>query len=194
MSSNKSLNRKAIIVSAPSGSGKTTLVRFAMSNLAQLEFSVSATTRTPRGNEKDGIDYHFFSVDQFKELIQKDELVEWEEVYQNQFYGTLKSELERIWSQDKVVVFDVDVVGGVNLKQIFRDQALSIFIQAPSFEVLEKRLRERATDSEEAIAKRLEKVRKEMEFAKEFDCIVVNDDLSTAQSEILIICKEFIEQ
>jgi len=194
MSSNKSLNQKAIIVSAPSGSGKTTLVRFAMSNLAQLEFSVSATTRTPRGNEKDGIDYHFFSVDQFKELIQKDELVEWEEVYQNQFYGTLKSELERIWSQDKVVVFDVDVVGGVNLKQIFRDQALSIFIQAPSFEVLEKRLRERATDSEEAIAKRLEKVRKEMEFAKEFDCIVVNDDLSTAQSEILIICKEFIEQ
>ena len=121
-------------------------------------------------------------------------MIEWEEVYQNQFYGTLKSELERIWSQGKVVVFDVDVVGGVNLKQIFRDQALSIFIQAPSIEVLEKRLRERATDSEESIAKRLEKVRKEMEFAKEFDRVVVNDELSSAQSEMLSICQEFVER
>lgn len=186
--------QKAIIVSAPSGSGKTTLVRAAMDAISELEFSISATTRAPRGQEKDGVDYHFLSSEDFKSLIQSDGLIEWEEVYRDQFYGTMKKELERIWKQGKTVVFDVDVVGGVNLKKILGPQALSIFIQAPSVKELEKRLKGRQTDSEEAIQKRIAKARQELEYRDQFDVCIVNDELDKAKSEMLTHCKNFINK
>ncbi len=188
------VQQKAIIVSAPSGSGKTTLVKAVMNAIPELEFSISATTRAPRGKEKDGVDYHFLSSEDFKNLIKNDGLVEWEEVYTDQFYGTMRSELERIWKQGKTVVFDVDVVGGVNLKRIFGPQALSIFIQAPSVEELERRLRNRQTDSDEAIVKRLAKATQELGYRDQFDVCIVNDELETASAEMLAHCKNFVNK
>ena len=172
---------KCIIFSAPSGAGKTTIVRHLLNNTnLPLGFSVSATSRAARAHEKDGIDYHFINADQFRELIDQDAFVEWEEVYENHFYGTLQSELERHWSLGKAVVFDVDVVGGLNLKQIFGANALALFIQAPSIEALEERLRNRQTETEERIQLRIAKAKKEMEFAKDFDAIIINEDLDSA--------------
>jgi guanylate kinase len=184
--------KKLLIFSAPSGSGKTTLVRELMARFGNLEFSVSATSRAPRGQERDGVDYHFVSADEFRRLIAEDKFVEWEEVYAGNYYGTLRSELERIWAKGHVCMFDVDVVGGIRLKKIFGDDALSFFIQAPSPEELRRRLTGRGTDSPENIEKRLAKAAAETERAGEFDHIVINDEVARATDEIASIIEPFI--
>lgn len=184
---------KVIIFSAPSGSGKTTLVKHCLHVFPQLQFSISATTRALRGEEIHGKDYFFLSVEEFKKLISEDAFVEFEEVYHDKFYGTLKSEVERTWSEGKVVIFDVDVVGGVNLKKIFGEQALSIFIAPPSIEELERRLISRATDDLETIKTRVAKAQHEMSYADDFDVIVVNDDLEVSKKEIERLVEKFIE-
>lgn len=169
---------KVIIFSAPSGAGKSTVVGHLLKLHPEFEFSISATSRSPRGSEKDGVEYYFISAERFRELIAQDAFVEHEEVYQDRFYGTLKSEVERIWAKGHVIIFDVDVKGGVNLKKYFGEQALSVLILPPSLEILEQRLRGRATDSEEAIRERLAKSASEIEFAKgRFDKEIVNDKL-----------------
>ncbi len=168
---------KLLIFSAPSGSGKTTVVRHLLDHFTDLEFSVSACSRSRRDGEIHGRDYYFLSVDEFRKKIEAEEFVEWEEVYPGHYYGTLKSELERIWAKGHHVVFDVDVVGGLNLKKKFGEQALAVFIKAPSLEVLEKRLRDRSTDDEASIRKRIKKASLEMKSAPEFDRIIVNDTL-----------------
>lgn len=174
---------KSIIISAPSGAGKTTIVHELIKRIPALAFSVSACSRDPRPNEVDGKDYHFLGLEGFKKAIEKEEFVEWEEVYANNFYGTLKSEVERVWNNDQAVIFDVDVIGGLNMKKLFGDSALAIFIQAPTFDTLEQRLRYRSTETEEKIQTRLGKAREEMSRAPEFDLIVVNDELERACAE-----------
>ncbi|MBR4676693.1 MAG: guanylate kinase [Bacteroidales bacterium] len=184
---------KVIIISAPSGSGKSTLISFLMKeNALRLEFSVSATTRQPRGQEVNGKDYHFLSVNDFEKKISENAFVEYEQVYQGRYYGTLKSEIERIFSKSNNVIFDVDVKGGINLKKIFGDKALSVFIQPPSVEELRKRLQGRGTDSVEEIEKRVAKAEEEMSYAKNFDRIIINDDLEKASKEIIETVKEFV--
>ncbi len=183
---------KVIIFSAPSGSGKTTLVKHCLEKFPQLEFSVSCTTRNPRGSEQNGIDYHFISPDEFRQKIAEDAFVEFEEVYTDKYYGTLKSEVERIWNTGKTVIFDVDVKGGISLKKYFGDQALSIFIMPPSIEELERRLVSRATDDAETIRTRVEKASEEMTFKDQFDKIVVNNDLDEAKSSVEQLLKNFL--
>ena len=184
---------KVIIISAPSGSGKSTLISFLMKeNALRLEFSVSATTRQPRGQEVNGKDYHFLSVNDFEKKISENAFVEYEQVYPGRYYGTLKSEIERIFSKSNNVIFDVDVKGGINLKKIFGDKALSVFIQPPSVEELRKRLQGRGTDSVEEIEKRVAKAEEEMSYAKNFDRIIINDDLEKASKEIIETVKEFV--
>ncbi|KXX67967.1 guanylate kinase [Flammeovirga sp. SJP92] len=168
---------KVFIFSAPSGSGKTTVVRHLLSVFPELTFSISATTRAPRGEEQNAKDYYFISLDKFKEKIANDEFVEYEEVYQNLFYGTLKSEVERIWEEGKHVVLDVDVQGGISLKEYFKEKALSVFVCPPDVACLEDRLRARATDSEEAIKERVAKAAEEMPFGDQFDVRLINKDL-----------------
>ena len=185
-------NGKMVIFSAPSGSGKSTLVHSLLPQLPELSFSISATSRSPRGREEHGKDYYFLSSEEFNARIAKDELLEWEEVYADTYYGTLRSEVERIWSEGKVVVFDVDVVGALNLKKQFGERALALFVKAPSIKILEQRLRDRATDSEEKIQQRVAKATIEMARAPEFDKVVVNDDLDTAKAEALAILKDFL--
>ena len=175
---------KCIIFSAPSGAGKTTIVHRLLNDLTTLEFSVSACSREARLNEKNGEDYYFLGVEEFQKKINEEAFVEWEEVYPNNFYGTLKSEIERIWSHNKVVVFDVDVVGGLNLKHFFGSNALAVFVQPPSIEVLEERLRSRKTESEEKIHMRISKATFEINRAKEFDYILINNNLDVAVAEI----------
>ena len=180
---------KVIIFSAPSGAGKSTVVNHLLGLHPEFAFSVSATSRPPRGEEQDGVAYYFISAERFRELIAQDAFVEYEEVYQDRFYGTLKSEVERIWAAGKVIIFDVDVKGGVSLKRYFGDAALSVLIVPPSMEVLEARLRGRGTDSEEAIRERLAKAAWELEFASgRFDRELVNDKLEDtfAESEALV--------
>ena len=174
---------KVLIFSAPSGSGKSTIVNHILELHPEVEFSVSATSRPPRGQEQDGVEYLFYSADIFRLLIRDGKFVEFEEVYPDRFYGTLKSEVNRIWSKGHVIIFDVDVKGGVNLKKYFGEQALSVFIQAPSVEVLRERLINRATDSMEEIEKRVAKAAEEMTYAPQFDRVLVNDDLATAFRE-----------
>ncbi len=171
---------KVIIFSAPSGSGKSTIVNHLLSLDLGLEFSISATSRAPRGQEQHGREYYFFSAEEFKKRIDAGEFLEWEEVYPGCYYGTLKSELERIWAKGHTVVFDVDVVGGVNIKKIFGPDALSVFVQAPSVEALRRRLESRGTDSPEKIEQRVAKADYEMTFSDKFDVVVVNDDLQAA--------------
>ena len=171
---------KCIIISAPSGAGKTTIVRALLADINYLSFSISACTRAPRGLEKDGEDYYFMSVKEFQTKIEKDEFIEWEEVYTNNYYGTLKSELSRIWDSGQIVVFDVDVLGGIHLKEIFNKNALSIFIKPPNIEVLEERLRKRNTDSEDKIQIRIKKAKEELLRAGEFDCVIENNQLELA--------------
>lgn len=184
---------KIIIFSAPSGSGKSTIVNYLLQRDLHLDFSISATSRAPRGSEKNGVEYYFLTPDEFRKRIENDEFVEYEEVYKDCFYGTLRSELDRIWSAGNHIVFDVDVVGGVNLKKIFGTQSLSIFIQPPSLEELRRRLVGRATDSAEKIEQRLAKAEKELTFAGQFDKVVLNDNLEQAESEVERIVRQFIE-
>ena len=185
-------NRKAVIFSAPSGSGKSTIVSHILKLHPELEFSVSAASRAPRGDEKNGVAYWFISADEFRKRIADNEFVEYEEVYEDHFYGTLKSEVERIWDKGNSVIFDVDVKGGVNLKKYFGDRALSVFIQAPSVEVLRQRLIGRATDSPEAIERRVAKAAEEMTYADKFDHIIVNDDLQKAYADAEKLVSEFL--
>ncbi len=177
-------NGKLIVFSAPSGSGKTTIVRHLLKQeKLNLDFSISATSRGKRGQEVDGRDYYFISPEAFKKHIDQDDFVEWEEVYRNNFYGTLKSEVERIWSEGKHAIFDIDVVGGLKIKEKFPKKTLAVFVKTPSIEIMEKRLRSRETDSEEKIRERLAKAEKELSYAEKFDIILVNDDLDTAKKE-----------
>lgn len=191
MSSNEFIG-KCIIFSAPSGAGKTTIVRHLLGLNLGLEFSVSATSRKPRQGEKDGEAYYFLTVEEFKSRIEKGLFVEWEEVYVDQFYGTLQSEIERIWSLGRHVIFDVDVVGGKNLKAIFNDRAVAIFVQPPSLSALELRLRSRGTETEASIMKRLDKATIELTYEKYFDVIIINDDLDDAKSEATEVVQEFL--
>lgn len=185
---------KVIIFSAPSGSGKTTLVKYAINAFSNLAFSVSCTTRAPRGEEIHEIDYYFISPEEFKTKISANEFVEFEEVYKDKFYGTLKAEVEKNWQKNKVVIFDVDVKGGVALKKYFKDKALSIFIKPPSVEELQKRLTARGTDDAETVKTRVEKASEELMFEKQFDKVVINDNLDHAKAEIFKIISNFIEQ
>ncbi|MDA3953648.1 MAG: guanylate kinase [Bacteroidales bacterium] len=183
---------KLFIFSAPSGSGKTTIVKNLLEKDLDLEFSISATSRYKRDNEINKQDYYFLSVEDFKEKIKKDEFVEWEEVYENRFYGTLKTELERIWNKGKHVIFDVDVIGGLNIKKKYPEKALSIFVMPPSIEELEERLKLRSTDSFKDIEVRLNKAKEELSFANEFDLVIINDELEKAIHESEKAVKEFI--
>ncbi|MFT6165424.1 MAG: guanylate kinase [Vicingaceae bacterium] len=185
---------KCIIFSAPSGAGKTTIVRRLLAEGLPLEFSISAATRDKRGTEENGKDYYFLSVADFKKKIEINEFIEWEEVYEDHFYGTLKSEIQRIWESGKAVIFDVDVVGGINLKKHFGENALSIFVMPPSMKALEERLKGRGTDSPERIQKRLTKAKQELITADQFDYVVLNDELEKAVGAANLIVKKFLAQ
>lgn len=185
---------KLFIFSAPSGSGKTTIVKHLLQKNFKLEFSISATSRAKRGNEVDGKDYLFLSAEEFKTKIKNNEFLEWEEVYEGCFYGTLKSEVERIRTKGNNVIFDVDVVGGINIKKFYKEEALAVFIQPPSVEELEKRLRNRKTDSDEVIAKRIKKFKFELAFSDQFDTVIVNDKLEDAFAEAENTLNNFLNQ
>ena len=185
---------KAIIFSAPSGAGKTTIVRHLLKLDLGLEFSISACSREPRPQEVDGRDYYFMSGAEFRKHIVQGDFLEWEEVYRDYYYGTLKTELERIWNQQKHVVFDVDVVGGLNLKTYFGQHALAVFVQPPSFQELEKRIRDRSTDPDDKIRDRLDKAAEEMKYAEKFDVILVNDSLEDTLLRGEKIVRDFLEQ
>jgi len=191
MSENK--QGKCVIFSAPSGAGKTTIVHYLLKQNIGLEFSISACSREPRSNEVNGRDYHFLGLEGFKNKIEQEAFVEWEEVYTDNFYGTLKSEIERIWSHGKTVIFDVDVIGGLNIKRIFGEQALAIFVQPPSYDELEVRLRKRSTETEEKIQQRMYKAKTELSYAPEFDVILVNDHLDSACHKAQNLTLEFIK-
>ncbi len=187
------MSGKAVIISAPSGAGKTTIVRHLLNIPSfRLSFSVSACTRPMRGGEVDGRDYHFMTVARFKDLIDENAFVEWEEVYKNNYYGTLKSEVEGIWDLNRHVLFDVDVMGGLNLKSKFAGQALAVFIKPPSIEVLKQRLESRGTESEDKIRNRINKASLEMKYAPKFDVIVVNDKLEDALKETEKLVSDFL--
>ena len=185
---------KLFIFSAPSGSGKSTIVQHLMKQDLGLEFSISATSRAPREGEVEGREYHFITPEDFRRMINEDAFIEWEEVYPNQYYGTLYSEVEQIWKRGKHAIFDIDVVGGLNLKKKYQERACAIFIQAPSVEVLEQRLRSRGTDDEDSLRKRLDKALFEMEHASRFDHIVINDSLDKSLAEAERIVLEFLAQ
>lgn len=185
-------NRKVIIFSAPSGSGKSTIIGHLLKRVPGLEFSISATSRKPRQGEQDGKDYYFLTKDDFKQRVAEDKFVEWVEVYQGTCYGTLKSEIERIWDKGNTVIFDVDVLGGVSLKKIFGQKALSIFIQPPSIEVLEQRLQNRGTETEESLRKRIERAEMELQYSNQLDVVVVNDNLDNAINETETIVNNFL--
>ena len=183
---------KLIVISAPSGSGKSTLVHALLKQNLPLVFSISATCRPPRGKEQDGIDYHFLTPEAFQKKIEENAFVEYEEVYPGKFYGTLRSELESKWSDGNHIVFDIDVVGGLNIKSQYPEQTLSIFIQVPSFEILKQRLRARGTENEALLLERIAKAKVEVESAPEFDLVIVNDDLEQAKKEMFQGVKEFV--
>jgi len=186
--------KKLIIFSAPSGAGKTTIVKHLLQENLGLEFSISACSRKKRAGEIDGKDYYFLDLEVFKKKISDKEFVEWEEVYQDHFYGTLRSELERIWQKGQHVLFDVDVKGGVNLKKQFGEQALALFVMPPSIEELKNRLIKRATDSVEVIRERVAKAKEELTYAKQFDKTIVNDKLELAQNEAVILVSDFLSK
>ena len=190
----QAMSNKVVIFSAPSGSGKSTIVQHILGLHPEMEFSISATSRAPRGTEQDGVEYYFLPVDEFRRLIGEDAFVEYEQVYAGRYYGTLKSEVERIWAKGHVIIFDVDVKGGVNLKKYFGDAALSVFIKAPSVEVLRARLIARKTDSPEAIEERVAKAAEEMTYEDKFDYVLVNDDLATAFADAEKVVDEFLAE
>lgn len=185
---------KVMIFSAPSGAGKTTIVHHLLEKYDFLEFSISATSRKPRGSEADGVDYYFISEKEFRKRIEKGEFVEYEEVYSGSLYGTLQSEVRRIWAKGHIILFDVDVKGGINIKKKFGSNALSVFVMPPSLEVMEQRLRARGTDSEEAIKTRIAKAAIELEDAKEFDKVLVNDRLEDSFAKAEKLLEEFIRE
>lgn len=185
-------NQKIIIITAPSGAGKTSITRHLMKVFPQLAFSVSAATRSPRGTEKDGVDYHFISTEDFKEKIQHNEFVEWEMVYEGKYYGTLKTEMERIWNQGKIPVLDIDVKGAIHVQQQYPGSSLSIFIQAPSIDELQKRLESRGTETAESLAARVNKAAYELSFKSHFNKIIINDQLQRACTEAEGIVTAFI--
>jgi guanylate kinase len=188
------INGKVVILSAPSGAGKTTIVKYLLEQNIGLEFSVSATSRPPRAGEVNGKDYYFIDIKEFKQKISHNEFIEWEEVYQGVLYGTPKSEIKRIWEKGNHVLFEVDVKGGINLKKIFKDKALSVFIMPPSVDELKKRLKNRGTETDEIIEKRLKRAEEELSYAKKFDKIIVNDNLEKAKKETLIEVKNFLDK
>ncbi len=187
-------NKKVIIFSAPSGSGKTTIIKRLLSYFPEFEFSISATSRKPRSGETDGHDYYFLSKESFEEKVNNNQFLEWEEVYAGTRYGTLKSEIDRIWGNGKIVVFDVDVLGGMRLKEYFGSKALSIFVMPPSIEVLEQRLRIRNTETEEAIQKRLSRSSLELQHSTKFDLTIVNDILENAVEEAKMNIQSFLNK
>ena len=186
------MNRRAILFSAPSGSGKTTIINRLMDSFDCFEFSISATSRQPRAGEQHGKDYYFLSAEDFEARVQQGLFLEWEEVYAGIRYGTLKSEIDRICGMDRVMVFDVDVNGGLNIKRFFGDDALAIFVMPPSIQVLEARLRGRGTESEESILKRLGRSQKELDEAPKFDVTIINDDLDRAVAQTRTVIQEFL--
>ncbi len=185
---------KCIIFSAPSGAGKTTIVKRLLEQKLDLEFSISAATREKRGDEVEGKDYYFLTANDFKRRIQEDHFVEWEEVYKDQFYGTLKTEIDRIWGKGKHVIFDVDVVGGLNLKKYFGKDALALFVMPPSINALEERLNGRGTESQEKINTRLAKAKSELITADQFDYVILNDELEKAVQAALFVVKKFLTE
>lgn len=193
MNSSNNFQGKAVIISAPSGAGKTTLVNKLLKAKLPLLFSISACSRAPREGEEDKKDYYFLSVEEFKEKIKAQDFIEWEEVYKGNFYGTLKKEIERIWKEKKHVVFDVDVIGGISLKEYFKENSISIFIKPPSMEVLSKRLKKRNTEDRESIKNRLEKSFEEMKSIDKFDKIIVNDELNISTKNIIETVEKFLK-
>ena len=186
-------NNKLIIITAPSGAGKTSVTRHLLKNLPeQLAFSISCATRKPRNHEKDKVDYYFISIEEFKNKIDRKEFVEWEMVYEGKYYGTLKSEIERIWRQQKAPLLDVDVQGGINIQQQYPNQSLSLFIEPPSIEELEHRLKARGTETPESLQARISKASYELSFKQQFDCIIINDKLERACKEAETIVRNFI--
>ena len=194
MAKNKIMNKgKLLVFSAPSGSGKTTIVRHLLQqDDLNLEFSISAATREPRGQEVDGKDYYFMSIEQFKKHIKAEDFVEWEEVYRDNFYGTLKSEIERIWAKGKNVIFDIDVAGGLRIKSKFPQETLAVFVKPPSVDELKRRLKERSTESDDKINMRIAKAHVELATAPQFDKIIKNYDLDIAKEDAYHLVKDFI--
>ena len=187
-------NRKAILFSAPSGSGKTTIIREILKRFDCFEFSISATRRLARQGEQDGVDYYFLTPEEFERRVEEGQFLEWEEVYAGTRYGTLKSEIDRIWDNGHVIIFDVDVNGGMNIKKYFGSEALALFVMPPSIEVLEMRLRNRGTESEEAITKRLARSAAELKMAEQFDVTIVNDDLFRAVDETQRVINNYLSR
>ena len=185
---------KIIIITAPSGAGKTSITKHLMHTFPQLAFSVSAATRNPRGNEQNGVDYHFMPVEAFKEKIRHNEFVEWEMVYEGKYYGTLISELERIWQENKIPVLDIDVKGAIHVQQQYPHSSLSLFIQTPSVEELKKRLQNRGTETPESLAARVNKAAYELSFKDQFNHLITNDELKKACNEAELIVAAFIKQ
>jgi guanylate kinase len=186
---------KLIIFSAPSGSGKTTLVRHLLAqDELNLAFSVSATSRAPRGDEQEGVHYYYKTAEEFKQHIKNEDFIEWEEVYRDHFYGTLKSEVERLWAQGKHVIFDIDVAGGLRIKKKFPKRTLAVFVKPPSVDELKRRLKERSTEPEEKINMRIAKASVELATAPQFDLILRNDDLETAKKEAVALVRQFLDQ
>ena len=188
------MTNKLIVFSAPSGAGKTTLVKYILKSFSEIEFSISATSRKARGEERDGKDYYFLSNQEFKARIKNDEFIEYEEVYGGNYYGTLKSEVDRIWKDKKIAIFDIDVVGGANIKGMFPDETLSIFVMPPSIEILRERLIERGDVSKEEIDVRIKKAESELDYASKFDNIIINNDLEESKKIALTLIKEFIDE
>ena len=184
---------KLIVISAPSGAGKTSIVHFLLKKIKALSFSVSACSRAKRENEKDSIDYYFLAAEEFKEKIKKGDFLEWEEVYKGQYYGTLKSEVERIWGKGKTVIFDVDVIGGINIKKQYLSECLSIFIMPPSLLVLEERLQKRGSESADSLYKRIDKAKGEIARSGEFDRVILNDNFEIACEETMQVIRNFIK-
>lgn len=185
---------KLIIFSAPSGSGKSTIINYLLEQDLHLAFSISATSRPPRGQEQHGVEYFFLTPEEFRQRIADNEFLEYEEVYQDRFYGTLKSQVENQLNAGQNVIFDVDVVGGCNIKQFYGDRALSVFIQPPSIEELRRRLEGRGTDAPDVIESRIAKAAYELSFAPKFDVVIINDDLETAKAEALQVIREFLQR
>ena len=183
---------KLIVISAPSGAGKTSIVHYLLKNMSELSFSVSACSRDKRENETNGVDYHFLGVEGFKKKIKVDAFLEWEEVYKNQYYGTLNSELERIWGKGKTVIFEVDVEGGINIKKQYPSDCLSIFIMPPSLEILKERLQNRGSESTESLEKRLAKAKGEIARSVEFDKVILNDNFDLACKEAMQLIQTYI--